>query len=297
MTATEPTHLEVSPAGTRCVFVSDLHGSAERYRTLFSVIENERPRAVFLGGDLLPNNWAAALGGRDFVGEYLAPGFRDLRSSLGADFPRVFLIPGNDDERSSEQALIDEGAKGSWCYLHARWDAIGQAPVFGYACVPPTPFQLKDWERYDVSRFTDPGCVSPERGVRSVPADPDDVRFGTIAADLERLTAGRDLGNSILLFHSPPYGTDLDRAGLDGRTIDHVPIDVHVGSIAIRRFIEDRQPLVTLHGHIHEAARLTGSWRTEIGRTHCLSAAHDGPELAVVRFDLEDPGSASRELV
>ena len=295
MTPKKPTHLEESPNRTHCVFVSDLHGSAERYRKLWSVIETERPQAVFLGGDLLPNNWGLALGGRDFVGDFLAPAFRDLKSNLGSDFPRVFLIPGNDDDRSSEQAFIDEEVEGSWCYLHERWDAIGPVPVFGYACVPPTPFQLKDWERYDVSRFTDPGCVSPERGVRSVPVDPDDVRFGTIAADLERLTAGRDLENSILLFHSPPYGTDLDRADLDGRTIDHVPIDVHVGSIAIRRFIEDRQPLVTLHGHIHEAARLTRSWRIKIGRTHCLSAAHDGPELAVVRFDVEDPSSASRE--
>jgi len=34
-----------------------------------------------------------------------------------------------------------------------------------------------------------------------------------------------------------------------------------VGSIAVRRFIEERQPLLTLHGHIHESARLTGDWR------------------------------------
>jgi Icc-related predicted phosphoesterase len=294
VTANGPAHLE-EPLRTHCVFVSDLHGNDGRYRKLWSVIEDERPHAVFLGGDLLPNNWAAALGGRDFVGEFLAPAFRDLRSNLGSDFPRVFLIPGNDDDRASEQALIDGEAEGWWRYLHERWDAIGAVPVFGYACVPPTPFQLKDWERYDVSRFTDPGCVSPERGVRSVPVDPDEVRFGTIAGDLDRLTAGRDLENAVLLFHSPPYGTDLDRAELDGRTFDHVPLDVHVGSIAIRRLIEDRQPLATLHGHIHESARLTGSWHINIGRTHCLSAAHDGPELAVVRFDLEDPGSASRE--
>ena len=80
-------------------------------------------------------------------------------------------------------------------------------------------------------------------------------------------------------------------------TVEHVPLDVHVGSIAIRRFIEERQPLVTLHGHVHESARLTGSWRDRIGRTHLFSAAHDGPELALVRFDLEDPASATRELI
>jgi Icc-related predicted phosphoesterase len=67
--------------------------------------------------------------------------------------------------------------------------------------------------------------------------------------------------------------------------------------MAIKRFIEDRQPLLTLHGHIHESAGLTGSWRQGIGRTHAFTAAHDGPELALVRFDLENLESASRELI
>jgi hypothetical protein len=34
-----------------------------------------------------------------------------------------------------------------------------------------------------------------------------------------------------------------------------------------------------------------------IGRTVCLSAAHDGPELALVRFDLDAPSQARRELL
>jgi len=63
------------------------------------------------------------------------------------------------------------------------------------------------------------------------------------------------------------------------------------------RFIEQGQPLVTLHGHIHESARLTGSWRDRIVRTHLFGAAHDGAELALVRFDLEDPDSAMRQLL
>jgi Icc-related predicted phosphoesterase len=79
--------------------------------------------------------------------------------------------------------------------------------------------------------------------------------------------------------------------------VDHVPLDVHVGSIAIKRFIEERQPLLSLHGHIHEAPRLTGAWRERVGRTHCFTAAHDGPELALVRFDLDDLESATRELL
>jgi len=279
------------------VFVSDLHGSADRYQKLRTVIETEYPAAVFLGGDLLPNHWAATLGGRDFIGGELEKAFHSLRSKMGSRYPRVFLILGNDDDRSSEQSFINGELQDLWTYVHERWDRIGPHPVLGYSYVPPTPFQLKDWERYDVSRFTDPGCVSPERGVRTVPMDADNIRFGTIAADLDRLASGYDLERAIFLFHSPPYGTALDRAALDGRMVDHVPLDVHVGSIAIQRFIENNQPLATLHGHIHEAPRITGAWRVMIGRTHCMSAAHDGPELAVVRFDPADLPAATRELI
>jgi len=89
----------------------------------------------------------------------------------------------------------------------------------------------------------------------------------------------------------------LDRAGLDGQSVDHVPLDLHVGSIALQRFIEERQPRLTLHGHVHEAARITGRWMEKKGDTVSLGAAHDGPELALVRVDLEDPAAATRELV
>jgi Icc-related predicted phosphoesterase len=280
-----------------CFFVSDIHGSPDRYSTLFALIEEEIPRAVFLGGDLLPHHWAERLANEDFIDDVFVPGFVSLREKLAEAAPRVFVILGNDDDRASEKVILEGEEAGLWFYTHERWGSLDSYPVVGYAYVPPTPFLLKDWERYDVSRFTDAGCISPEQGQRTVPVDPDEIRFGTIASDLVRLTEDRDLQTTVCLFHSPPYRTDLDRAALDGRTVDHAPLDVHVGSIAIQRFIEDRQPLLTLHGHIHESPRLTGKWRQKIGRTHAFTAAHDGPELALVRFDLDDLDHATRELL
>ena len=280
-----------------CFFVSDLHGSRDRYSTLFAAIEEEKPQAVFLGGDLLPHHWAEQLAGGDFIGDVLVAGFGLLRQKLVDAAPRVFVILGNDDDRASEQIIIEGEEAGLWSYAHERWGSIDSHAVVGYAYVPPTPFMLKDWERYDVSRFTDAGCVSPEQGQRTVAVDPDEIRYGTIVAGLARLTEDRDLEKTVCLFHSPPYRTDLDRAALDGRTVDHAPLDVNVGSIAIQRFIEDRQPLLTLHGHIHESPRLTGNWRQKIGRTHAFTAAHDGPELALVRLDLDDLDSATRQLL
>ena len=102
---------------------------------------------------------------------------------------------------------------------------------------------------------------------------------------------------TIFLFHSPPYKSYLDRAALDGKIIDHAPVDVHVGSIAIKRFIEKRQPFITLHGHVHESTRLTGHWKERFGKTYSFNAGHDGSELALIRFCTDDLENASRSLI
>jgi len=283
-----------------CFFASDLHGRLDRYVTLLEAVRAERPAAVFLGGDLLPPalfRLAATTDQADeFVSGFLAERLAGLRDELGRRYPAIFVILGNDDARAEEQAVLDVAERGLWQYVHARGTAWAGFNVFGYACVPPTPFMLKDWERYDVSRYVDPGCVPPDEGFRTVPVADHDVTGGTIAGDLAGLAGEADLARSIWLFHAPPHQTPLDRAALDGKMVDHAPVDVHVGSIAIRRFIERRQPLLTLHGHVHESARLTGEWHTRIGRTHAMSAAHDGPELALVCFDPDDLDAATRSL-
>jgi len=284
-----------------CFFVSDLHGHIDRYQKLFAAIIREKPTEVFFGGDLLPSK-PIYLGEnqqskKNFIKDYLTPKFQNLKAQLEETYPRVFLILGNDDGRGEEDNIFEGMSKGLWEYIHSSQVQFGQFTVYGYAYVPPTPFMLKDWERYDVSRYVDPGCIAPNDGWFSYNPREDEINFSTIQEDLQQLVRDDDLSRTIFLFHSPPYQTNLDRAGLDGKMIDHAPVDVHVGSIAIKRFIEKRQPLLTLHGHIHESARITGSWKEQIGKTHCFSAAHDGTELALIRFDLNNLENATRDLL
>jgi Icc-related predicted phosphoesterase len=282
-------------------FVSDLHGRIARYQKLFSAISREKPEAVFVGGDALPLTWYVHESfdflHQDFINDFLVKNLLDLRQELGSSYPRVFIILGNDDSRMEEAAVLDAASLGVWEYIHNRKVTFKDFIVYGYAYVPPTPFWLKDWERYDVSRYLDAGAVSPEEGFRTVSVSEQEKKYATIKDDLERLTEKEDLAKAIFLFHTPPYQTKLDLSSLGGKMIDHVPLDRHLGSIAVRRFIEARQPLLTLHGHVHESARLSHSWRDRIGRTICFSAAHDGPELALIRFDLENLDAASRELI
>ncbi len=284
-----------------CFFVTDLHGKKSRYLKLFDAGRQKKPEAIFMGGDLLPSGLhqltSSGSTSMDFFDDFLFPHFGELRNLPDMTYPQVFIIPGNDDGRGEEDKFLEGEQLGLWHYIPNRVVDWNGWKVVGYPYIPPTPFLLKDWEKYDVSAYVDPGCVSPEDGYRTVPLSKYELRYGTIQKDLELLLSGLDMNHTICLFHSPPYKTSLDRAALDGKTVEHVPLDVHVGSIAIQRMIEEKQPHITLHGHVHESARITGEWKQQSGATTMMGAAHDGPELALVMFDPDTPDHAVRELI
>ncbi len=280
---------------TRCFFVTDIHGKNERYEKLFSYILNNPPDIVFFGGDLLPHSLRKT-DPENYVEDYLVNHFLQLKKKLGERYPQIFLILGNDDPRGDEITFIEMEGLGIWKYMHQRKLEYGGYNFYGYAYVPPTPFRYKDWERYDVSRYVDPGCISPEEGIRTIDTG-EDITYATMQKDLKVLAGDDPMEKAVFLFHSPPYKTFLDRAALDGVIVEHVPMDVNVGSIAIMRFIEEKQPLLTMHGHIHESSRLTGQWRQSFNRTQAFNAAWDGPELALIDFCLEDLPHAVRILL
>jgi Icc-related predicted phosphoesterase len=279
-----------------CIFVSDLHGKTKRYEILFKVILKEKPDVVFLGGDLLPNHLILNSDMNGFIDDKIFSNIKKVKRDVDKNM-KFFAILGNDDPRVYEKIFISADKKGMINYIHNKTVNYEKLYVSGYAYVPPTPFQLKDWERYDVSQYVDVGAISPEKGKRTVDVPADEIKYTTIAEDLEKLAKNSPTDKTIFLFHSPPYNSNLDIADLHGKMVDHAPMDIHVGSIAIQKFIDKKQPFLTLHGHVHESARLTGHWKERFGKTFSFTAAHDGPELALIRFDTGDLKSASRELI
>ena len=280
----------------KCIFVSDLHGRVERFKKLFEIIEKEKPDAVFIGGDLLPNQFSIKMSMEEFLEKNLFSKINGIEIRIGKKID-FFVIMGNDDPRAYEYLFIEKDKEKVVKYVHFKTVKFDSLFVTGYSYVPPTPFQLKDWERYDVSRFVDVGAIPPESGMRTVEVEKDEIIYSTISEDIKKLTKNAPVEKTIFLFHSPPYKSNLDRAPLDGKKVDHVPMDVNVGSIAIQRFIERKQPFLTLHGHVHESARLTGNWMEKKGDTYSFSAAHDGPELSLIRFDTENLEKAKREII
>jgi Icc-related predicted phosphoesterase len=81
--------------------------------------------------------------------------------------------------------------------------------------------------------------------------------------------------NCIFNFHCPPYASSLDDAPELDATLKPVirggrPSIVPVGSHAVRAAIKKYQPVVSLHGHIHESRGVQ-----KIGKTLCINPGSD----------------------
>jgi Icc-related predicted phosphoesterase len=110
--------------------------------------------------------------------------------------------------------------------------------------------------------------ITPWHSPRELEEDVLEERIEEIAAKLE------PEGPAIFNLHVPPFGTGIDDAPeirgdlslVGGSSAAMVP----VGSHAVRRVIERHQPMLGLHGHIHESRG-----RARLGRSVCLNPGSD----------------------
>jgi Icc-related predicted phosphoesterase len=84
-----------------------------------------------------------------------------------------------------------------------------------------------------------------------------------------------DMSRCIFNLHVPPYDSQLDTAPELDENLQVVmagsePKKIPVGSTAVRQAIEEFQPLLSLHGHVHESAGAT-----RIGRTLAINPGSD----------------------
>jgi len=172
---------------------------------------------------------------------------------------RCYISPGNDDKLEIDDLLVDSGQlvnpEGRVVVLEGGYEMI----TLGYANRTP-------WKS---------------------PREATEEELGRM---IERLASGLSHPeSSIFNLHVPPYGTELDKAPAvdsdfryvkDGLTVKMI----HAGSTAVRASIEAHQPLVGLHGHIHESKGFV-----RIGRTLCLNPGSEyGDGIlrgALVRLD------------
>ena len=271
----------------RIVYAADLHGNLNLYRAAGEAAERWSADAVVFGGDLCPGATPFVRTPQvqaDFLLDQVSPMIRvwkRMRHSM-----RVLAIPGNDDFLTVLTALGVLEQEGLVENLHRKAARLGPYIMVGLACVPPTPFSIKDFERRDVSTAGRPhlqafrGVVAADRGVQEVkdfqqyldshPTIEDELAVldGQVSGEAERV---------IVVTHCPPADTRCDVL-YDGR---------HAGSRAIRQWIERSQPMLALHGHIHESPEMSGSFADRVGKTITVNPGSDTERPHLVVIDLE----------
>ncbi len=282
----------------RIYYAGDIHGSEKCWRKFLNAAEFYDADLLVLGGDLTgkalvpfvrrgDGSWAAHVLGRDevvreeealaelekrvrFNGFYpyrcdeeeyarLAadPGHREaiirevMRQELarwveiadaklaGSDV-RCLVMPGNDDEFDID-SILDSAKRLE--NPDGRVVRVGPYQFLSSAWANPTP-----WD-------------SP----RELPEDELEAKLEGIATALEP-----DMP-AIFNLHCPPYDSGLDLApqlteDLRVVTTGGEQVLVPAGSTAVRRVVERHQPLLGLHGHIHESRHAA-----TIGRTLCVN--------------------------
>lgn len=279
----------------KIVFSCDLHGREQLYRDLFAYAFRQEARCVLIGGDLLPTRLGSLgnlLQGRadfsdalqaqfSFIDAFLAPFFAEISER----HPGVSLlyVPGNHDWFRAI-AYLKEKVPAAIC-LHARSVSLDGVTFTGYGCTTDSSFWVKDFVRRDLaqsgyvkSRFP---LVSTDAGIEVSPEGAYALERPSIEEELSSLSFDNCTG-SICIFHCPPFGSGLDTL-YTGKPI---------GSRAIGEFIRKRGPLVSLHGHIHEAPYQSGSYRCAIGSTLAVNPGHRPEKLHAVAFDTDDPGAS-----
>lgn len=271
-------------------FTSDLHGQGALYEQVVALVAVRRPRAVLIGGDLAPHATgdAGVAQQRVFLRGTLVEFARRVREASPAT--ELALLMGNDDW-SANMDCLEQHHGDLWHVVHGRAVTIDGTRVAGLSWVPITPFTMKDWDRWEDGGEERPGRLDGwvSRGDRLVPHrfDPEDRR-PTIAEALEELAAAAPPGDAVIVAHSPPRGTNCDT----------IAPGAHVGSRALRAFVERHQPPLVLSGHIHEAPRVSGAWRDAIGRTITVNPGQFGtPRLCGAWFDPQRPGETLRHTV
>ncbi|MCL2419719.1 MAG: hypothetical protein FWD04_10535 [Conexibacteraceae bacterium] len=153
----------------------------------------------------------------------------------------LFVMLGNDDEPALQQVL--------------------QASALNVDC-EDIPVDLGENIEMLSCGIANP---TPWNSPRELPED-------QLAAHLEGLVSQlNDPAHSVFNLHVPPKGTALDQApeldaGLKPVVRGGSLAMTSAGSQAVRELIERYQPLVALHGHIHESRGTT-----KIGRTVCIN--------------------------
>jgi len=262
--------------------VSDIHQMNSKWKEVVKACYEEQFDVLAVAGDIFPKDNGILYHPQWFKH------FKRYAQEIKDTGTKMVLTLGNDDN----QLLIPEMEKGHeeglWYYLDNSIVEIDGYEFVGMPYVPDYPFGYKFWCH---GEYNDHLRICPQQFGKPILVG-EDNKFYNIR-DLEEYFKSKqsihgalvdltkkveDIEKSIWLIHAPPSGMGLDLCA-HGET---------VGSDAVLDFIEESQPMLTIHGHIHEAPEYNGNkWKQECHNTLCIQNGQVGFDLYYSVVELE----------
>lgn len=263
----------------KIIITSDLHGNTWKYEMLFKEACKVHADIVINAGDMFPNDGDNIYCQREYIKNQINEHFKAFNSA------KIYYLcyPGNED------LMVFDNLFQEVCDRYAYVKNIAQRKfqIMGYEFIGMNwvvdyPFLIKDRCRkdtkdYKIGKQKGTGLFSTETGFKKIPNWKNYIEtIPTIEEELEKLEKATDMKKAIYVIHMPPSDLGLDICKNKER----------VGSKALYNFINKYQPLLTLHGHIHESPDMTDVWKAECGSTLCVQAGQR-KDLVYAIVDLE----------
>lgn len=307
---------------TRLFFATDIHGSETCWRKFLNSGKHYEAKVLILGGDMTgkalvpiveqgPGRWYATLleNRHEFASEDEVKEFEQSVQRRG--YYPFRTDPDEMAELESDEKLRDELFHEKMLGTVERWIQMADEKFegTGIECFvsPGNDDQFEVDEIVSSARhvklaegrvmeFGDFQMVSTGWSNRTPwdtyrEEDEEDLKE-RLRKMTSQVTAPPE--KTIYNFHCPPYGSGLDDAPEiteDMRPKDAGRSTIPVGSTAVREAIEEGQPALSLHGHIHEARG-----NTRIGRTLCINpgSSYEQGQLLGAVVDLDGKNKVKR---
>ncbi len=264
--------------------LADVHQSEQHWERLVEAVCEQKPDLVLIAGDLLPK-YDGILPQVKYISrikEYC----RVIIKESGA---KLVLILGNDDNQLAIPEMEQSDREGLWHYVQDRCRQVIGYTFCGCPWINDYPFAYKYWvaaeSREDLSicpfQLGPPALINENNEIEEIPNLEAYLKSKPSICEVLQNLAERveDFSRSIWLIHCPPARLDLDLCGSGDR----------VGSPQIYNFIREKQPLMTIHGHIHEAPACNGGvWVRKVGRTMVIQPGQSYEDLNYVSFELSN---------
>jgi len=288
------------PETTTLFFATDIHGSEVCWRKFVAAADFYSADVLILGGDftgklVIP---VVSRGGGRYTATFMSKDHELTSDDLTGFFRRVAdsgfypveMEPDRFAEARAHPEMVDDLFQELMVERLISWIRLAHEKLEGSdvriytAPANDDPYYIDDViAEHGGGRFINvedqivtfaPGheMISTGYTNRTPWATPREFDEHVIESHIDQMVARlSSVETAIFNLHPPPHGTALDPAPkLDGElrvvTSSGATVMDHVGSKAVLSVIERHQPLLSLHGHIHESAG-----RVQIGRTTAIN--------------------------